>query len=263
MPELPNGISDRQRLTLIILGSLAVGVAIVLALVSNRGGSGDFSSTSTSLFGSTTTSTSPTSSTSSTSLTSTSTSVTTSTTVPPTTTTAATTTTAPDPFELIVLEPTGLDEVDFGTGIDSALATMRRLLGQADSDTGWISAEGSGCPGSQIRVVRWESLQMYFTNGETDWGDEGERHFFTYIQSAPGGAGEILPLHTAEDIEVGSTVQQLSNAYGDDLEIAEDEIFGPVWLVDFPGAAILSGSLTSVQPSGQVLSIQGGVGCGE
>ncbi len=256
-------LTDQQRLALIILGSLAAAVLIVLLLVSALGG--DPGTTSTSLFGSSSTSSTvlP-SSTSSTTSSSTSTSSTssTTTTAAPTTTEPATTTTAPDPFELLVLEPTGLDEVDFGARFDDVIEAMTDLLGQPTTDTGWTDASGSGCPGTEIRVVRWKSLELYFTNGQTDWGDEGERHFFTYIQQDVADLTS-LPLATAEDIDLGSTVSELMAAYGGDLELGEDEIFGPVWLVDFPGAAVLSGSLTSVEPNGQVLSIQGGVGCGE
>lgn len=187
------------------------------------------------------------------------------TTAPSTTTSSATTTTTvPDPRSLLVLEPDGLGEVPFGMETSEALARLRELLGDPDEDTGWIpsfSAFGT-CPGNEVRVVRWRTLEVFFSDGPTDWGPAGVRHFFSYSNSALVDA-PVLDLATREGLRIGSTVGDVRAFYGDDAVIADDPFFPPSFQYDVPGAGFLWGLVSGGEPTDVVQSIAGGFGCGE
>ncbi|HJR93453.1 MAG TPA: hypothetical protein VJ938_13495, partial [Acidimicrobiia bacterium] len=92
------------------------------------------------------------------------------TTLPPTTTT----TLAP-----LVLRPDGLDVADLGDSYEDALATVSARLGDPTEDTGWIDATSDFgiCPGTVVRLVRWASLRLLFSDGPTEFGQD-EFHFF-------------------------------------------------------------------------------------
>lgn len=180
------------------------------------------------------------------------------TTEPPSTTTPTTTTTlAP-----LVLEPDGLEVVDFGTGVQDTVAAVIARLGNATADSGWVAARGQfgTCPGTVVRVIRWHSLRLFFGDGPTDFGEE-TRHFFYYNQSTVS-TDEVVDLATAEDIALGSTVEELETAYGDDLSIESTIPFGVTFAVESTGPGLLSGILTASSPDGLVTAIAGGFGCG-
>ena len=136
---------------------------------------------------------------------------------------------------------------------------LRELLGDPDDDTGWIpsfSAYGT-CPGDEVRVVRWQTLEVFFSDGPTDWAPAGVRHFFAYSDSALIDA-PVLDLATREGLRIGSTVADVKAFYGDDAVVADDPFFPPSFQFDVPGAGFLWGLVTDV-----VQSIAGGIGCGE
>lgn len=177
----------------------------------------------------------------------------------PTTTIEASTTTTLAP---LLLRADGLGAVDFGDDTETVIAAVAERLEGASGDSGWVAARGQfgTCPGTVVRVVRWESLRLFFSDGPTEFGED-VRHFFYYSQSTVE-TDRVLGLATPEGIELGSTVEALEEAYGDQLTIESTISFGVNFVVERPGQSLLSGNLTSSSPDGTVTAIAGGFGCG-
>lgn len=190
------------------------------------------------------------------------TSTTAATTTQTTATTASTTTTLGDPLAALVLNPTGIGDIIFGGDADETVAQLSAVLGSPTEDTGWTPSFET-CPGTEARVVRWTSLQAFFTDGATEWAPEGTRHFFHYGQSVLAGGGVLIELTTSTGIGIRSTLGELAAAYGEQVTITDDPIFGPFWEVDVAGAGVLWGTAGAIGDSGMIDSINGGSGCGE
>ena len=176
--------------------------------------------------------------------------------------TAAPTSTLADPLDALPLNPTGIGDIVFGTEVEETIAQLRTVLGSPTEDTGWTPSFET-CPGTEARVVRWTSLQVFFTNGATDWAPEGTRHFFHFGQSTLAGGGVLIDLTTASGIGINSTLGDLAAAYSDQVRIVDDPVFGPFWEVDVPGAGVLWGTAGAMGDNGMIDSINGGSGCGE
>ena len=192
---------------------------------------------------------------------------TTTTTVPASTTVTTPSTSSPsstlaDPLDALPLNPTGIGDVVFGTGVDETIAQLGAVLGSPTEDTGWTPSFET-CPGTEARVVRWTSLQTFFTNGATHWAPEGTPHFFHFGQSTLAGGGVLIDLTTTTGIGINSTLGDLAAAYGDQARIVDDPVFGPFWEVDVPGAGVLWGTAGAMGDNGMIDSINGGSGCGE
>jgi hypothetical protein len=153
----------------------------------------------------------------------------------------------------------------FGDTPERAVEELTSALGDPDEDTGWIESfsEFGTCPGERIRVVRWQQLRAYFTDGKTDYGEKGTRHLFMW-DYGPRVATGRLDLETDEGITAGSTVAEVKEAYGEDA-LVDDEMFGPRFQVSGPTeAGVLTGSLTSVSDDGRVEYLAYGAPlCGE
>jgi hypothetical protein len=164
-----------------------------------------------------------------------------------------------------VLQASGLSGIPFGTDAEEAIATITAQLGLAPADSGWVDAfAGFGtCPGTQIRVVRWVSLEAFFSDGPTEWAPAGTQHIFHYGQSFLAGAGETIDLSTDAGIRLGSTVAELKAAYGPEVLVVDDPLVAGLWQVDVEGAGILWGTVSDVTDVGIVETINGGAGCGE
>jgi len=175
------------------------------------------------------------------------------------TTNQPTTTTTLSP---LIMRPDGLGAVDLGAGFDEAIDAVTARLGPATEDTGWISASSDfgTCPGTVVRMVRWSSLRLLFSDGPTEFGDENY-HFFYYSQSTVG-TEEVLDLQTAEGAGLDSTVADLKSAYGADLTIESTLRFGVSFFVQPIGPGLLSGTLTDSTDEGAVTALGGGFGCG-
>ena len=78
----------------------------------------------------------------------------------------------------------------------------------------------------------------------------------------PGG-GVLIELFTSNGIGIRSTLGELAAAYGEQVSITDDPIFGPFWEVDVAGAGVLWGTAGAVGDNGMIDSINGGSGCGE
>lgn len=177
------------------------------------------------------------------------------------TTIQATTSTTP-PFPLR-LESSGLGVADLGAPFDETYESVTELLGQPDSDTGWInpvSEQFGTCPGTVLRVVRWASLRLFFSDGPTEFGED-MRHFFFYSQSAVD-TETVLELTTPRQVAIGTTVTALNETYGPTLVIDSTASLGVTFVVRSGQRGLLSGTLSDSSPTGEVTSIAGGFGCG-
>lgn len=182
-----------------------------------------------------------------------------------TTTTEDTTTTTSLAFEVLVLRGDGLDLVDFGQPAEVVHSALTALLGPPDEDSGWIEAGSSPfgvCPGTVVRGVRWETLQVLFTDGETEWASDIP-HFFSYVDSVFFEDATPLGFTTDREIGLGSTRAELEAAYGEEVEIFVDEVFGVLFRIDVPEPALLWGDLADEQVDAPITLVRGGQGCGE
>ncbi len=251
-------LSPGQRAVLIGLIVLVAGAAVAVALLA-AGGSAPATTTTTTPVPVTTepqvpdTTTAPT----------TSPPETTSSTADTTTTTTADVETVE---EILTLRPDGLGEFLFGGDAEDTFRGLALLLGNPDDDTGWVdqpSVYGT-CLGETVRFVRWHSLQVFMTDGASDWGPAGKRHFAAYVNSgAFEDDSDPLALVTAEDAGIGTTVGDLRSLYGDLLTVEDDPFLGDFFRVDFPGAGFLIGAVTGISPADLVESVAAGVSCGE
>lgn len=167
----------------------------------------------------------------------------------------------------MTLGPENLGPYPFGADAETVIADLVTILGTPDRDTGWVPPvddEGNQvygpCPGTEIRLVEWENLTTLYGNGASAWAPDGIYHFFFYSYVLLDT--DHLGFHTDAGVGLGSTVADLQAAYGDAVAISDDE-FGSHWSVAVPSPGALWGFLTSIEPDGTVVSIQGGVGCGE
>lgn len=181
-----------------------------------------------------------------------------------TTTIEETTTTTIEIRDSFVLRPDGIDRMFFGAEPDDVISELTDRLGDPTSDTDWVDQmerfDGL-CGGSVARFVTWESLQVFFTDRGSAWAPEGTRHFASY--SAEEGV-EDLVFATSRGVGLGSTVEDVASAYGDDVSFFEDPVLEvDVFEVDPPGDGYLLGFLTGLDDEDTVTEIVGGFSCGE
>jgi hypothetical protein len=169
-------------------------------------------------------------------------------------------TTLVNPLDSLVLAGSGIGEIGLGSDAETTVARLSALLGFPDEDTQWTTTLGT-CPGTEARIVRWSSLQIFLTNGETAWSSEP--HFFHFGQSLAAGGGEYLDLRTDKEIGIGSSIGELQTAYGDTVTIEDDPAFGPYWEVDRTESSYLWGTATGIDDDSVIDALNGGAGCGE
>lgn len=180
-----------------------------------------------------------------------------------TTTTEPTTTTTLAPERELVLRPDGIGGSYFGDRAGPVFDALVAVLGEPDEDTGWVDQlENYGtCLGSEVRFVRWRSLNVFFTDGPSDWAPAETRHLASYTQASFFGP-DPLDLVTSDGVTLGTRVGDVRARYGDEA-VVDDEIFGPLWIWDPPGSAYQWGEVSGTAPEDTVLSISGGFACGE
>jgi hypothetical protein len=224
---------------------LGIVVALLLA-VSACGGDAATTTTATTGAETTTTTAAPT---------------TTTTTEAPTTTTAAPTTTTTDPGPQFEFLPDGLGLVSFGATPDEVIAAMTPLFGPPSRDLDW--QDEPLCPGPQNRFMDFGDgmfdLYLMFTTGDL-FAPAGTGHFFAY--SYQGGVD--VPV-SPPDLTVGTKLSELQALYPG-VEVLDDPfVLGQyVFRVQDPGSyEALSGNLSGNSAGSVVLSVRGGIGCGE
>ncbi len=167
------------------------------------------------------------------------------------------------------LHANGVGDLTFGMETEIALLEFA-LLGDAmvegdpDDDTGWIDSFSvfGTCPGSEIRVVRWGNLEVFFTRDSMI--DPGE--FFTYVV-VDEPSWTDLRLRTTEGLRAGDTVAEMQAMYGARVELVFVEPFGfwLYWIDGSPPASFLGlgGSVGGDAATDTVITIEAGQRCGE
>lgn len=176
-----------------------------------------------------------------------------------TSSTVTTTTVAGGP--VLELRPTGIGESTFGDPVDAVVAALNSYLGPADEDTGWVASSSLGaCIGDNVRLVTWGAVQLFFTDGSTDWGTQGVRHFASWSYSPEIGSDKY-PAATSQGISLGSTVKDLVMAFGPTVVVNTDEMLGPIFRLNTGGAGFIEGSLTSTLTTGEIVTMYSGNSC--
>jgi hypothetical protein len=126
------------------------------------------------------------------------------------------------PTTTLALEPFGLGDARFGDPPETVIAALTGLLGEPISDetqTGTMP-DGIGGENTTLRDLRWQGLLVSFT----DWSPAGTgpMHFARWIASEPVGPNATA-FATPEGVRVGSTVADLTAAYGPDVVTADDD----------------------------------------
>ena len=154
------------------------------------------------------------------------------------------------------------------------MAAIEAVIGPPREDTGWLDSLTDGwehfgvCPSPHVRGVTWgagdtTSLQVLFTDGDTDFWSGGFEHFFSFYYfdgSNPVG------VTTTDGIGIGSSVGQLRSAYGGPDFVFEESFFDPsqgFWSYRQAPWTGLWGFTTGLTDAFVVTSINGGQGCGE
>lgn len=188
---------------------------------------------------------------------------TTTTTADSTTTTSEDATTTTSPERRLVLRADGIGDLYFGDDAGRVLNALVEVLGEPDDDTDWVDqAEHFGiCLGENVRFVRWGTLQAFFTDGPSEWRPAEVRHFASYTHSTVF-EGRSLDLVTVDGLALGSPVGDIRARYGQD-SVFDDELYGPVFVHDPPGAAYLWGTVSGLAPDDVIEGITGSRACGE
>jgi hypothetical protein len=160
------------------------------------------------------------------------------------------------------LSAQGLGDVQFGADADQTVIYVNSVLGKPTRDTGWVDplTAGGSCPGTTIRLVDWNDLQLFFTDQSP--AVQGLRHFasFSYGPAVTPGQPNPFGLVTGNGIGLGSTVKELKAAYPSAQIIPGDALAtGPQFTIEQG----LHGFLTGVKNADTVISFVGGFGCGE
>ncbi|MGB7860607.1 MAG: hypothetical protein WBM90_08930 [Acidimicrobiia bacterium] len=189
----------------------------------------------------------------------------------------ATTTTAPVEVAVELTDEgiqVGATWVPFGSDDDDTVTTLTSALGAPSDDSGWLDSFAEGwdrfgvCPAPRVRGVSWGtggniSLQVLFTDGDSDFWSGGVEHFYSYYyndSSAPSG------LTTPEGIGVGSSLAQLKSAYDPTKIQIEEAFFDPslgFWSYDLQSWTGLWGFSTGQSDTDLITSVNAGRGCGE
>jgi len=162
----------------------------------------------------------------------------------------------------------------FGTDDDDTVDALTTALGPPLDDSGWLDSLSEGwelfgvCPQPQVRGVSWGeggdvSLQVLFTDGDTDFWAGGVEHFFAFYYD---DSSEPRGLATPEGIGVGSSLGDLKAAYDPAEIVIEEAFFDPsvgYWSYDINTWTGLWGFATGQTDAHVITSVNGGQGCGE
>jgi hypothetical protein len=146
---------------------------------------------------------------------------------------------------------------------EGAISYVETLLGQPDSDSGYVDAasEFGLCPGNQVRGVRWGDLLLLF--GDESEVASGRLHFYGW-RFGPVGTSMPEPVGPATEggVSLGATVNEVLKAHPN-ADVYSDDVFGAGFDIDAGARGLVSGSLSNDSPNGVTLALFGGVTCGE
>ncbi len=156
----------------------------------------------------------------------------------------------------VQLKPDGIGDLVFGTGEAETRAALTKAFGPPTFDE---TLPAESCTTGATRRVSWGDLVVLFGPGTG-----GGLTMVGWTYGTPDPPAEP-PLTTAEGVGVGTTVAQLRSAYGERVEVREDEAAGVVRFsvqgsrYQLPLAGVLSGSTDAAT----VRAIYAGSYCGE
>ncbi|MDH3471095.1 MAG: hypothetical protein OEM94_07245 [Acidimicrobiia bacterium] len=169
----------------------------------------------------------------------------------------------------VFLDVDGLGGVEFGDNAEDVVQFLTCLLGEPDSDSGYVDSFSvfGTCPGTEVRGVRWGALLTLF--GDTQLFGSEDREFYAWRYDEFELPDELGLTFPDTQIGLGSTISELEAAYGADVEVFEDEFIGgfafsvgerPVGEITF---SLIFGTLSEGPPSGRVQFLDVGFFCGE
>jgi hypothetical protein len=134
-----------------------------------------------------------------------------------TTSTQAPPTESPSPAANPVLRSDGLGAVPFGEPADAALALLADVLGRQPTEDSTYDAMAHGFGGTTVRFVGFGPLTVIFSDGGY-YRDDGVLYFAGWTLSGPDSSA----LATPQGITIGSTVDDLRSAFGDQLRLSTE-----------------------------------------
>ncbi len=170
------------------------------------------------------------------------------------------------PLAELVLEDDGLGDVLLGVPPETVIAEISALFGEPDHDSDWIVSEPNiygSCPGSEMRAIGWGSLlTIFIRDGANRLGGwfYSYSYGYDYSENVGGFDPRGLRLTTAAGVGLGSTVSDLTDAYGSDLTVDGNTELD-VWSFRIAGTEI-RGLLSGREESDTVTLIELATGCG-
>lgn len=137
------------------------------------------------------------------------------TTSPAATSTSAGATATPSPTGELVLRSHGLGVLAFGEPVDTALPLLTDAVGgQPTGDSTTTGEMPQGFGGTAVRFVEFGRLTVIFSDGAY-YRDDGVMHFAGWTLAGTDPTGPATP----EGVTLGSTVDELRTAFGDELHL--------------------------------------------
>lgn len=115
------------------------------------------------------------------------------------------------------LRSDGLGAVPFGEPANTALPLLADIVGSQPTDDSTSDAMSRGFGGNTVRFVRLGRLTVIFSDGGY-YRDDGVLHFAGWGLSG----AESSELTTQQGITIGSTVDDLRSAFGDQLRLSTE-----------------------------------------
>lgn len=134
---------------------------------------------------------------------------------PPTTTVAV--------HDQLVLGEGGLGRVRFGDDAEPAVGWLVGVLGAVDDDSGWQPPTGwlAGCPGEQVRLVRWGWLAVLLSDRTVH--AMGRPHVAAWRYGPLVAEDALYPdgLSMGSGVALGTTLGQLREAFPGAVTLAD------------------------------------------
>lgn len=160
------------------------------------------------------------------------------------------TTTTPLTAGSIVLSPDGLGPVAFGTQAAVALNGLTQALGRAEK---WsLVPAGGAC--AATRIFTWKNFDVLVNEATATSGS-----MRGLVGWALRGTEPALDFKTEKGVGIGSTVAAARAAYGDSIEIVQEE-GGPTLTIPGSSGPITAG-LDRLGDAGEIRTLRAGTAC--